>query len=154
MVVVVILGVLAAIAIPAFIKFIRRANSAEAEEKPSRLLRSSAAYLTQEQSDRGATAAALPPRFPVSAPLTPGGEQDFCAPADANWIAPTCMALNFSVADPHDFVYQYDSSGTATSSEFTARAHADLDGDTTCSTYERAGFVTGSRGVWRALPDE
>jgi hypothetical protein len=40
----------------------------------------------------------------------------------------------------------YVSTGTGTDSQFTARANADLDCDTTLSTFQRQGKVNGSSG--------
>jgi type IV pilus assembly protein PilA len=163
MIVVVILGVLAAVAIPAFLKYIRRAKTSEAEEKLSGLFRSSSSYFAQEQALRSAVAnAAIASQFPILSPPTPGacpicaGEDDGrCTPAESNWDTPTWQALNFAITDPHYFSYQYLSAGTNTNASFTARAQADLDNDGTCSTFERSGFVNdgmsvqGSRGIWR-----
>jgi prepilin-type N-terminal cleavage/methylation domain-containing protein len=178
MIVVVILGVLAAVAIPAFIKYIRRAKTSEAEDKLSEMFRSSVAYFTAEQVARGATAAALAPQFPAPQALTPGGQCDFCSATYTDgrcdptaytlalWDTATWQALNFAISDPHYFTYEYTSAaGGATIGDpsgqlFTVRAHADLDGDTTCSTFERAGIsltdgsVFGQRGIYRQLVSE
>jgi type IV pilus assembly protein PilA len=175
MIVVVILGVLAAVAIPAFIKYIRRAKTSEAEDKISEMFRSSVSYFTNENVARGATAAALAPQFPVSQELTPDGDCTACSGNDdgrcdpssygaEDWDTPTWQALNFAISDPHYFVYQYRATNTGavrgTGSTFTARAQADLDADGTCSTFERAaittdnGDVQGSRGIFRAFPTD
>jgi type IV pilus assembly protein PilA len=162
MIVVVILGVLAAVAIPAFLKYIRRAKTSEAEEKLSGIFRSSSSYFSQEQADRDATAVAIPSQFPdpggptpAACPVCAGEDDGRCTPAESNWDTPTWQALNFAITDPHYFSYQYLSAGTNTNASFTARAQADLDNDGTCSTFERSGFVNdgmsvqGSRGIWR-----
>jgi len=168
MIVVVILGVLAAVAVPAFLKYIRRAKTAEAEEKLSALYRSSVAYFTQEQVDRGVAATGRARQFPTSAGPTPGactvcGAQanGRCASNPAGWDSvPTWQTLDFAITDPHYFVYAYQSSGSGTTSQFTARASGDLDADSVCSTFERAGVSTtdfnvqGSRGIWRYLQTE
>ncbi|MFZ5786761.1 MAG: type IV pilin protein [Acidobacteriota bacterium] len=170
MIVVVILGVLAAVAIPAFLKYIRRAKTSEAEEKLSALFRSSSSYFSQEQVGRGALAVAIAQQFPVTAAETPGGcgagicagqLDGRCVPNEDAWdMLATWQALNFSITDPHYFTYSYDAAGVNTASQFTARANADLDGDMSCSTFERAGFVTadlnvqGSHGIWRHLQTE
>lgn len=175
MIVVVILGVLAAVAIPAFIKYIRRAKTSEAEDKISEMFRSSVAYFTQENVQRGAGMDALNPQFPVTQALTPDGDCTVCAAEDdgrcdpgaydpAQWDTPTWQALNFAIADPHYFVYTYESSDSGAprgvGSLFSARAQADLDQDGTCSTFERAAIVTpegdveGARGIYRNLPTE
>lgn len=179
MIVVVILGVLAAVAIPAFIKYIRRAKTSEAEDKISEMFRSAVAYFDQEQVDRGVAGTALVPQFPAptgGGTPTPGGVCTTCAanpdgrcdPAtylatawdnDASW-----QALNFAISDRHYFVYQFQSAGglapLGATAQFTARAQADLDADGICSTFERAAVVTaegdaqGSRGIFRNLQTE
>ncbi len=175
MIVVVILGVLAAVAVPAFIKYIRRAKTSEAEDKLSEIYRSSVSYFNAEQVMRGAGADAIPPQFPETEDLTPGeGDCGACADEEDGrclesaggmgvWDTPTWQALNFAISDPHYFVYGYtsqDGGEDGAAAAFTAAAHADLDADDTCSTFERAaevdenGEVVGSRGIYRNLPTE
>jgi prepilin-type N-terminal cleavage/methylation domain-containing protein len=182
MIVVVILGVLAAVAIPAFIKYIRRAKTAEAEDKISEMFRSAVSYFTSEQVARGATADAAEPQFPSGTGEIPGdctagvcGAQPDgrCRPdggggtstySRTEWDTTSWAALNFAITDPHYFAYTFVSSNSGAvrgvGSQFTARARADLDNDTTCSTFERAAVVTsdgdpqGSRGIYRNLPTE
>ena len=74
--------------------------------------------------------------------------------------SPTWSALEFGVADPHYFVYQYDSSGRGNesdgrgnSAQFTASAFGDLDCDRIYSTFCRFGIVEegevrGSSGIY------
>lgn len=152
-------GVMAAVAIPAFIKYIRRAKTAEAEDRISMMYRSAVSYATMERV--GPTGQMLPPQFPASAPLTPPqrcapNPDGRCQPNPANWQHPTWQALNFSVDDPHYFQYEFVSDGRS----FTARAIGDLDNDGVTSTFERSGefnldgTVTGSRGIYRERPME
>jgi hypothetical protein len=55
--------------------------------------------------------------------------------------------LNFAIADPHYYSYEYVSMGTGANALFTARAQGDLDGDTNVSTFERAGMLNANREV-------
>jgi type IV pilus assembly protein PilA len=157
MIVVAILGILAAVAIPAFIKYMRRAKTSEAVDKLAYLFRMSSTFFTGERGARGYnTTAVVDVQFPAAQALTPNivpqGVRTQDAPA--TWDLPTWNALSFSIADPHYYSYQYLSSGTGTSSQFTARAVGDLDGDGTQSTFERSGGsdsarqVQGSQGVY------
>jgi hypothetical protein len=75
----------------------------------------------------------------------------------------TWNALKFSIADPHYYVYEYESTGSAsagTASRFTARAMGDLDADDAHSTFERVGTVNaqlevrGSGGLYESAPTE
>ncbi len=181
MIVVVILGVLAAVAVPAFIKYIRRAKTSEAEDKISEMYRSAVAYFTADQVDRGTGGASIPPQFPNSVALSPLGACTACAASSDGrcqpngagdgayvpntvWGNRSWIALNFAITDPHYFVYQFDATNLdvdrGVGSQFTARAQADLDQDGNCSTFERAGIVNsqgnieGSRGIFRDQPTE
>jgi type IV pilus assembly protein PilA len=156
MIVVAILGILAAVAIPAFVKYMRRAKTSEAVDKLSYLYRMSAVYYSHERSGRSATGAMLPQQFPVSAGITPTSVPAATRVTDTptTWSQPTWEALAFNLSDPHYYSYQYESSGSGTTAQFTARALGDLDGDGTLSTFERSGGATstyevqGSQGVW------
>jgi prepilin-type N-terminal cleavage/methylation domain-containing protein len=157
MIVVAILGILAAVAIPAFMKYIRRAKTSEAVDKLAYLYRMSSAYATGERVARGLLGPVADVRFPDPAAITPAvvpaGVRVVDPPTTWNAIQ-TWQALSFSIADPHYYAYQYDSSGTGTTAQFTARALGDLDGNGTLSTFERAGGmnanreVTGAQGIW------
>lgn len=182
MIVVVILGVLAAVAVPAFVRYIRRAKTAEAEDKLSEIYRSAVSYFGHEQFGRGSGADALVPQFPENVGPSPGQCLDTCADSDdgrcvpiagggegtydgnAVWGEQTWVALNFAISDPHYFVYTFEGENTLAErgegSAFTARASANLDRDEICSTFERSalvdedGIVVGSPGVYRYLPNE
>ena len=156
MIVVAILGILAAVAIPAFIRYIRRAKTSEAVDKLAYMYRMSSTYATGERVNRGLTAAVLQVQFPASVGLTPaviplGVRQLDMA---GTWADPTWQALSFSIADPHYYSYEYTSMGLGPGAQFTARACGDLDGNMTTSTFERAGGlnaqreVQGSQGIW------
>jgi type IV pilus assembly protein PilA len=153
MIVVAIIGVLAAVAIPAFLKYIRRSKTIEASMNVRKLFDASVAYFEAEHADN--VGAALAKQFPASVAITPGNPNtaccgksgDRCPPSSTNFTAVTWAALNFSISDPFYFGYQYDSSGTETSSKFQAWAFGDLDCDAILSTYGRSGSVLGDRSV-------
>ncbi len=180
MIVVVILGVLASVAVPAFLNYLRKAKSAEAEDKVSQIYRTAVSYFHAEQFERGLEDA-INPQFPEDEGPSPGACETECAmqgdgrchpsamvpgsyDPDEIWDTPTWIALDFGINDPHYFVYQFASTNAdvrgGAGSVFTARAMANLDGDDVCSTFERAGVanefgeVEGSRGVYRYLPTE
>src|SRR5215471_21077282 len=64
MIVVAIIGILAAVAIPAFMKYIRRSKTAEATMNIRKLFDSSVAYYESEHADRGGNI--LPKQFPTA----------------------------------------------------------------------------------------
>jgi type IV pilus assembly protein PilA len=153
MIVVAIIGILAAVAIPAFMKYIRRSKTVEATMNIRKLFDSSVSYFESEHSDK--TGAIIARQFPTSVALSPttgkcctnkGGK---CAPATGNFqdAAGGWSALNFSVDDPFYFQYEYDSSSTDTGSKFEAYAYGDLDCDGLYSTYMRNGSIMSDNSV-------
>ncbi|MCA9539283.1 MAG: hypothetical protein KC620_10380, partial [Myxococcales bacterium] len=124
-----IAGVLPAVAIPAFVKYIRRSKAAEARMR----VRSIA---------MAAQLASMDGKLPAAAPLTP--EADPCANGDdgqmvtaESFAHPTWQALGF--APEGKLFYRYAFEPTADGKGFTARAVGDLDCDGVASTFEVTG---------------
>jgi type IV pilus assembly protein PilA len=162
MIVVAIIGILAAVAIPAFLKYIRRSKTSEATMNLRKLFDSSVSYYDSEFANRDGSI--LPKQFPGSGGPTPaanaccGGAGGKCAPNPAGFAAVASWnALNFSIDDPHYYWYTYTSAGTDTGSQFTASANGNLNCDATYSTFERIGTVdaayniSGGAGIFRNL---
>ncbi len=150
MIVVAIIGILAAVAIPAFLRYIKRSKTAEATQNVGAIYRGAVAYFEAEHTSR--SGAVIAKQFPASVGPSPStgslSNGQKVAPNPADWSAASWQALSFAIGDPHYYVYQFESSGTANSAAFTARAHGDLDGDgTTYSTFERAASVDSSSSV-------
>jgi type IV pilus assembly protein PilA len=152
MIVVAIIGILAAVAIPAFMKYIRKAKTVEAVQGIKKIYDGARSYYMDESNKRGSTLA-LAKQFPNSTTgitpsarccLSAGGK---CNPVPNNWDTPEWNALKFSMEDPFYFQYTYIASGTDTDSAFTARAQGDMDCDTILSTYEMVGQVDSARNV-------
>ena len=162
MIVVAIIGILAAVAIPAFLKYIKRSKTTEATMNIRRMYDSSVSYYDADHA--GPTGNIVSARFPDSVLPTPILSSIGSTKLDPsaysgnaeNWDLPTWQALNFSVSDPHYYAYQYDSAGTAQSSTFVASSFGDLDSDATYSTFVRVGSVTinnevrGGAGLYQA----
>jgi len=156
MIVVAILGILAAVAIPALSRFALRAKTSEAVEKLGGLYRQSGTYTVRFQTQRGFDGGLIDAQFPGSAPLTPATIPGALPVRDSitTWNHPTWHALSFELSDPHYYSYQYESSGAGPGAQFTARAVGDLDGDGDRSTFERAGGLDshrqmqGSQGIY------
>jgi type IV pilus assembly protein PilA len=147
-----LIGILAAVAIPAFMKYIRRSKTTEATMNIRKMYDSSVAYYEAEHSDPSGTILARQFPAPVSiVPTTPccSGAGGKCVPSAvaSQWKNATWTALNFSVDDPFYFSYLYQSTGTEKASTFQAFAHGDLDCDGVFSTYERSGSVDGNNNV-------
>ena len=146
MVVVAIIGILAAIAIPAFMKNARKAKTSEAQVHIRKIFGASRSYILEEH--RTQAGVIVPGQFPDSVAATPAGNccsspGQKCVTPPADWKDDTWTALQFSLDDPHYFRYEYESTGSenpGAGSKFTARAIGDLDCDgTVFSTFEMVG---------------
>ena len=157
MIVVAIIGILASIAIPAFMKYIRRAKTTEAVMNLRKMFDSSVAYYEKDHVGRGG--APIPHQFPAEVGPTPGVNpccregKDKCLPAGdprsgygGAWDTATWQALNFSVDDPHYFWYRYLSTGIRDESLFTTRASGNLNCNFAFSTFERVGGINPNTG--------
>ncbi len=175
MIVVAIIGILAAVAVPAFMKYIKKSKTTEARQFVKKIYDGARAYYMDQNYQQGMTFSPMPKQFPTSAPfLTPSDPTaccEKCAPDAALWTDETWVVLQFSVDDPHYYSYQYVVSGSTstaigqagttetsfTATGFTARAHGDLDCDGTWSTFEMYGTVNsiysdgpaGNAGIFR-----
>ncbi len=152
MIVVAIIGVLAAVAVPAFMKYIRKAKTAEVREHTRRMYEQARVYYFETYGARTA-GGIVKHQFPDTVQMTPVSTccqpdgSNKCSPNAAQWSDPTWRALHFSMDDPHYYRYEFISGGTGTGAEFTVRAMGDLDCDGIESTFEMYGTVmTGESG--------
>jgi len=140
-------GVLAAVAIPAFVKYQRRAKTTEPLMNLRKLYDGAVMYYTEEYATR--TGELLPHSFPQSAGPTPpstacrGGDSVEHSSTRETWRAPTWSSLGFSIVGPHRYRYEFISDGRG----FTARATGDLDCDGVLSTFERVGTIDAEGNV-------
>ena len=133
MIVVVILGVLAGIAVPAFDRYVKRSKSAEALGNLGKLMQGENAYFWQSTTVTSvgfASAGPTPAGAPGSAKF-PAQPTSFVS--DSGW-----SALGFALENR--FYYQYQATGSPTA--FTASAQGDLDGDGIRSTFSYNGAAT------------
>lgn len=142
-------GVMAAVAIPAFMKYLRRSKSSEAPMNLRRMVDGAVAFYQREQFD--AQGNPLPARFPQTTPLAPpsfacvDGESEPRQPMMEDWTAPGFKELQFAIPDRVYYRYQFISEGGGPDAVFTARALGDLDCDGVLSTFERVGAVRNGR---------
>jgi len=141
MMVVAILALLAAAAMPVFGRYIRRSKATEAVMSLRRIYNGAVSYFSADHADSGGEL--VEHTFPVSTAPTPdlstlGATRVITRVWDGH---PTWDALGFSISDPHFYAYQYDSSGVDNSARFTASAFGDLDGDGLYGTFVRFGTV-------------
>jgi type IV pilus assembly protein PilA len=136
MIVVAIIGILAAVAIPAFIKYIRRSKTTEAQMNIRKMFDSTVTYYEAEHAAADGTI--LAKQFPDVQGWTPAqgsccaqtGQK--CAPSPALWQGPVWQALNFGVDDP--FYYSYDTTETGTGATAGDRYDLEASGDLNCNT--------------------
>ena len=148
MIVVAIIGILAAVAVPAFMKYIRRSKTTEALMNIRKLFDSQITYYESEHATSDGSI--LAKQFTHNVPYTPTtkcctnpGEK--CAPSPSIWndTHGVWAALNFSVDDPH--YYQYKTGGVP--EEFGAGAVGDLDCDDIFATFARTGRILADLSV-------
>ncbi|MEE2787319.1 MAG: prepilin-type N-terminal cleavage/methylation domain-containing protein [Myxococcota bacterium] len=167
MIVVAILGLLAAIAIPAFTKYVRRSKTTEAVMNLRKMFDGSVAYYERDFSDRaGKTIVSQFPGLAGDHGPSPGTNHccgqdgDKCAAEPRAWDGAVWQALNFGVDDPHYYWYAYLPEGVGQESRFTARAMGNLNCNNAYSTFERVGGVTktgqvmGGAGIFSVRPLE
>jgi type IV pilus assembly protein PilA len=119
-------GVLAAVAIPAFMDYMKKSKKSEAAIMLNRLGKSAKVYYVENGA------------FPTGeAPLTPvqkccDGPRGKCDPAGAAWLNEAWTKLDFQIDEPTLFQYSYKSDGKT----LDAEAIGDLDCDGTMITYK------------------
>ena len=153
MIVVAILGILAALAIPAFIGYVRRSKTSEATGNLNSYFKSSSAYYNAERTDRSITAGSSAYCIVGSEtmnPSDPGANKQKYLPGGS------AQALGFSIADYVYFGYGI-SGATATCNNtannpalYTFYARADLDGDNTLSLFELATGTDADNSLYHA----
>jgi prepilin-type N-terminal cleavage/methylation domain-containing protein len=145
MIVVAIMGMLAATAIPSFAKYVRRSKTSEAVMNLRKMYDGAVAYYLGEHAD--ANGAIIARQFPVSAgptPATPPASSRYVS-APAEWKVGGWAALDFMISDAQYYSYAFRQNTPLTASMI---AHGDLNGNTVQSTFERdiTGTIDGVQG--------
>ncbi len=127
-------GVLAAVAIPAFMKYVQKSKASEAQVFVNLLADGAAQYAAEKGRYPDVSTAVTPPAGSCCQ-----GEETTCAPNASLWADKPWTDLQFSADDPHRYSYQYESKANGTA--FVVRAIGDLDCDGTYSTFEMQGAM-------------
>lgn len=149
MIVVAIIGILAAVAIPAFTRYVKKSRTTEAVAHLNKMWAGSVSYyMTDFGNGRGASS---PKQFPGSdgdgtlerntlCCTDPTGR---CPGGSAIWSTdPIWMALKFAVADSHNYVPGYTGAGSGTNATFTAMALGNLNCDAVIAEFSRVGSIS------------
>jgi type IV pilus assembly protein PilA len=151
MIVVAIIGVLAALAIYGVRKYLTNAKTAEARMSLGRIAKDASSVYNAEKmdgtpmglGDLRAAGHQLCPAAQLTPAAVPVGEKYQSDPAD--WEHEGWQCLRFSMQDPQYFSYNYTVTGTgAVGNAFSAIAQGDLDGDGDTSTFTLGGLVQRS----------
>lgn len=138
MIVVAIAGILAAVAIPAFMKYMRTAKTAEAPDALRKIVNGAKVYWHSPSHpgvDPIPHQIPAPSQGPTPALGTCCADGGKCTPVAANWDTDVWEALAFSMDDSHHYMYSYLATDEL-QGQFTARAQGDLDCDFTYSKFE------------------
>ena len=158
MIVVAILALLAAIAIPAFQRYIKSSRAAEAPLCLRQIGHGARLYFYEEHKTTGGVV--LPSQFPADVASTPPSPTPPCSnnimkyrANPAIWaLNPTWKSLRFAITNAHYFQYKFTSTGTGTQSKYSSYAYGNLDCDTKTSTYHLRASIDQATGELVALP--
>jgi type IV pilus assembly protein PilA len=150
MIVVAILGILAAIAIPAFIKYLKQTKTSEAGLNLKTMGDGALTYYQKDHLVEGTGIPVDSKQFPLevgTATVHPSAGVPAGTKTAANetvWATiGVWKELKFKIAKPHYYQYSYVTTAAPTAGNavhtFTSDARGDLDGDTTTSDFRITG---------------
>ena len=175
MIVVAIIGILAAVAIPAFLRFVRKSRTSEAPLNLKSISTGAVSWFNDEHSDTAGDPLAR--HFPHSASpgSVPGSSgsttsaptSDPCDGTTASatdsvsagalfkknvslWDNAPWKHLKFGITKAHYYQYTYGTGGTDQNAKYTATAKGDLDCDNSFGEYTIQGEVATSGEVQRS----
>jgi len=145
MIVVAIIGVLAALAIYGVARYLKHAKTAEATRNISAIETGSKNAFQSELDQSGTGVGPFVHTFCPSNAATPAAGIPKAAKAVtpvAEWSATGWVCLKFSINEPQFYQYKYtgDTTKIGTDAVYTADAYGDLDGNGTNSTFELQGI--------------
>jgi len=139
MIVVAIIGILASVAIPAFMDYMKKGKRSEAELNLNVISKANKANYVDHASYVSSSQAATPA---VDCCTQNVGGAHRCAPVTADWQGvATWDALDFELAQA--FYFQYAYTGVAGGATYTATATGNLDCDADTITFTLTGGEAG-----------
>ena len=152
MIVVAIIGLLAAIAIPAFTRYVRKARTTEAVGHLNKEWVGSLTYYESEHTL--AFGVVLTKEFPGPSAAWASASEcgcltgTFCSGNNSIWNADAVWkALNFSLPDPHHYMPGFSASGSGSAAQFTAFSKGDLNCNGVLAQFSREGAINGNGDV-------
>jgi type IV pilus assembly protein PilA len=140
MIVVAIIGILAAVAIPAFMDYMKKGKQSEAQLQLNKIMKNSKTEFNTNSAYSATDAAATPGATCCGAASATKDGKGRCIAEATQWATAGWQGIDFQVDDNHYFRYAYDNTATTT---YVATAIGDLDCDNTEITYSLNGSATG-----------
>jgi type IV pilus assembly protein PilA len=137
-------GILAAVAIPAFMTYMKKSKSTEAQHILKRLERG----VRSRFHDRSEVPVATTDWTPAGSCCAQPGQR--CRPEPGPWAEAPWSDLGFELSDPHRYQVRYQSDGQ----RVTLAARGDLDCDGTFSHFEVAGRISEGEPTFEPIRSE
>ncbi len=142
MIVVAIIGILAAVSIPVFSKYIKKSKTSETSLNLRKIFDGEVTFYQEEKTNQSGNVLA---KIFSWAPPTPAGAPGINK-RPGNWNHLGWKQIKFAPDSPVQYVYSVATSGIGVDASFTANAIGDLDGDGETSLFLRTGVVDHQTG--------
>jgi type IV pilus assembly protein PilA len=139
MIVVAIIGILAAVAIPAFMDYMKRSKKTEAALQLNKIGKNNKRAFSENSSYVTVAGALRPSTGNATGCCVAGPPINHCTPVVGEWIG-GWKDLDFQIDEPNLFTYIYTPGGAA---GFVATATGDLDCDGTPIVFTLTGTAPG-----------
>jgi type IV pilus assembly protein PilA len=148
MIVVAIIGMLAAVAIPSYVKYVRRSHNIEATMNLRKIYDGAVAYYLSEHAD--SSGAIVPRTFPANAGPTPATIPGVNAhkPVPGEFSTQPWYALSFQIEDPYYYQYWFLN---VSPTLWKCEALGDLNGNNLPSVFDRFISVTADGTIGSSL---
>ena len=145
MIVVVILGILAAVAIPAFSRYVKRSKTSEAIENINGIYNGELTYYNRSPELFNNPAAQF-----MGTTAQPSGTAG-TAKRTGTWTGTDWTAIGYASDKAMYYTYQATTGGTGSAAAATITANGNLDGDSTSATFIRTISVSGAEVAGSAV---